>query len=252
MKGEIVTMAEADGVVRATSGGHTWHIPIRNPGLFAWAMNFHRRQLRFERDDLLSPGDIVIDVGSCTGEYTTFAAERVAPTGTVYAFEPDPLYHRCLCKNVEHQGYTDTVTIERLAVSDQPADSITLYSIPNSMGGGSIEADYGRDFPENFAFQVRATTLDMYFADRMPSRIAMLEVTVNGHEPEVFGGAANVLARTDQVICQSVRSDACEAVLVDHGFVLSKLIDLNPLGSKTTCGKILLMQRPGADDGGTA
>ena len=240
-----VHFSDCDGVVRAEWKGRVWHLPTRNPSLFAWALNFHSREIRFESKNLLSPGDVVIDVGSCTGEYTTYAAEKVGPSGSVYAFEPDPLYRRCLRKNLAHYGFDGFTEVAGVAVSNVAAPALTLFSIPNSMGGGSLEDWYGRDFPAHLPFSVPVTTLDAYFAGRMPERVAMLEVTVNGHEPEVFFGAEQLVERTENVILQSSRDAECEAWLTERGFTRQGLIDLNPLGSKQTYGRILWLKRTG-------
>lgn len=44
----------------------------------------------------LKPGDVVIDVGANEGVYARQFAEKVAPTGTVIALEPDPRCHELL------------------------------------------------------------------------------------------------------------------------------------------------------------
>lgn len=46
------------------------------------------------------PGDCVFDIGAYVGVTTYFFSQMVAPSGTVYAFEPDPESFRCLRENI--------------------------------------------------------------------------------------------------------------------------------------------------------
>ena len=41
-------------------------------------------------EQLVNPGDVVFDVGVHAGYYTRLAARLVGPTGSIYAFEPEP------------------------------------------------------------------------------------------------------------------------------------------------------------------
>lgn len=237
-----VTITAAGPVFRASGLGYTWHIPAPLTGLFQWARGFHARNVRFESDALLQPGDVVIDVGSCTGEYTLYAAREVGPTGRVHAFEPDPQYRACLERNLEWHG-AGNVQVHPVAVSDEAADALELYAVPESMGGGSLDRAYADTQPRIRRWTVPVVTLDGVFGDDLPDEVAMLEVTVNGVEPAVFRGASRLLARTRRVIFQSAEWAECLEVLQAHGFSMRKMIDMAPLRSKETYGRVYLMQR---------
>ncbi len=70
--------------------------------------------------NLIKPGQTVIDVGANIGYYNTLQfAKLVGPTvSRVYAFEPDPDNFALLRKNVAQNGYANVVCIQK-AVSDQ-------------------------------------------------------------------------------------------------------------------------------------
>ncbi len=53
---------------------------------------------------IIKPGDIVLDIGANIGYYTLIFARCVGPTGHVYAFEPDPGSFALLQKNVQING----------------------------------------------------------------------------------------------------------------------------------------------------
>src|SRR5207244_1654449 len=60
----------------------------------------------------LSPGDVVADVGAHIGLYTIALAKRLAPNGSVIAFEPDEQNYNALAQHVrlnEVQAVVETV-----------------------------------------------------------------------------------------------------------------------------------------------
>lgn len=90
---------EKDGAVfKATAhNGKEWFIPTNSEDVALWAFKFmelHERYL-----DAIREGDIVVEVGACTGEYTIPAAQRVGELGRVFAFEADPFGCECTRKN---------------------------------------------------------------------------------------------------------------------------------------------------------
>ena len=63
-----------------------------------------------------APGEIVFDVGANCGVSAYHLSRRVGPTGRVYAFEPDPLTHDLLLKNLAAHGLDNVVPL-RLALA---------------------------------------------------------------------------------------------------------------------------------------
>lgn len=84
--------------------GFEWCVPSNDPSLVSWARLFISKRLRFEDENLLRPCDLVVNVGACTGEYTSPAASSVAEQGEVIALEPDPDHFACLSANMELRG----------------------------------------------------------------------------------------------------------------------------------------------------
>ena len=56
---------------------------------------------------ILSPGDVVVDVGANIGTHAIFFAKKVTESGVVVAFEPQRLVFQTLCGNVALNGLTN-------------------------------------------------------------------------------------------------------------------------------------------------
>ncbi len=58
-----------------------------------------------------SLGEVVFDGGANCGVSTYYLSHCVGPTGRVYAFEPDPLTHELLLKNIAEHGLCNVVPL---------------------------------------------------------------------------------------------------------------------------------------------
>ena len=129
--------------------------------------------------DLVSSGDIVLDVGANIGELGIWAKARGAD---YIAFEPDPTAFRALQNNVVSDklydsALSDTNGISEFHLSTADADS-SLFK-PNK---------------SDESIMVRTMTLDK-FCDKLgaPRSIRLLKVEAEGCEPEVLMGAHETL-----------------------------------------------------------
>ena len=59
----------------------------------------------------LKKGDVVLDVGAFTGDYTVFAAKRVGKSGKVIALEPDVKNRKILIRNLKHEKLFNVVVL---------------------------------------------------------------------------------------------------------------------------------------------
>ncbi|MBX4196783.1 FkbM family methyltransferase [Candidatus Pacearchaeota archaeon] len=67
----------------------------------------------YELNYHIKPGDIVVDAGAFTGDYTVFAAKRAGPHGKVLAFEPDAKNRKILAHNLNHEGLRNVIIIPK-------------------------------------------------------------------------------------------------------------------------------------------
>lgn len=61
----------------------------------------------------LQEGDIVVDAGAFTGDYTIYAARKVGKKGRVIAFEPDPENGMILKRNIEHEKIDNVIIVPK-------------------------------------------------------------------------------------------------------------------------------------------
>jgi FkbM family methyltransferase len=78
-------------------------------------------------------GDIVFDIGAHCGISTYRLAKLVGPSGRVIAFEPDPVNHSILVRNI-HRHKLENVTCVKTAISDSRGTA--LFNCEGAIGSG--------------------------------------------------------------------------------------------------------------------
>lgn len=142
---------------------------------------------------VLRPGDRFVDVGANVGLISLLAAWVVSPSGTVDAFEPNPVCCQRLRSNVaanaiEHiRLHPCALGSEEgtLALSMQPGDSCmsTLCEVPFAQRG---------DFSQKISVPVRVGD-GILLQD--PSPIRAIKIDVEGFECEVLAGLRRTIER---------------------------------------------------------
>lgn len=196
---------EKDGAVfKATAHNkRTWFIPENSKNFAMWAFRFMETNERFL--DVLTEGDVLAEVGACTGEYTIPAAQKIGTQGKVFAFEADPLGCECIKKNAQLHNLSNIEVINE-AVSDTSGQKVSLSICENLSGGLLVK---------NGSASVVTTTLDECL---IGVNVDVLKLTVNGHEPEVLAGAQKMLNPVRAVIFQSARHEELIPALTEQGF----------------------------------
>lgn len=156
-------------------------------------------------DQILTAGQIVIDVGANIGVQTLFFAKKVGPEGCVLAFEPQRLVFHALCGNMAINSITN-VHCWNAAVGD----AVGEIFVPRVDQESPIDLT---------SLEVRAQA-----GDRVPvialdglnlPRCDMLRISAPGMESAVLNGAASLLTRLKPILYISCLLDPpAEAELI--------------------------------------
>ncbi|MGQ3014631.1 MAG: FkbM family methyltransferase [Flavobacteriales bacterium] len=162
---------------------------------------------------LVKPGDTVVDIGANIGFYTRFLAQKVGPTGKVYAFEPDALNFKRLLQNTA--GLTQVQAVQA-AVSHENG-VLKIYR------SKMLNVDH-RTYPVDGAESVEeipAITLDSY----LPSGLkpSFIKIDIQGYEYFAFQGMRDLIARSPQLF---IISEFWPHALTRSGASADKMLQL--------------------------
>lgn len=141
----------------------------------------------------LQPGMTFIDVGANEGIYSIFAARRVGPSGTVWAFEPSRRELERLRRNAEYNRLDARIFAAGLSDSERVADLFIaeeLHAWLNTLGKIPYEG-VGIARTEH----VQLVRLDDVVSENFLSHIDFIKVDVEGAELHALRGAVRTLRR---------------------------------------------------------
>jgi FkbM family methyltransferase len=168
-------------VIKKTLAGHTFDVAINNLFAKGWVEDRERwPELEWIQENLLEPGDFVVDCGANMGFTTIFFAHFVGQKGKVLAFEPLLSNARDIRENVALNGLTNVEVREQAAGNSN--STTTMADTPN----GILTTDSAWKL-----VKVPIVRLDDAIADGTPT---LLKIDVEGHELEVLRGATRILA----------------------------------------------------------
>lgn len=146
---------------------------------------------------LISPNDVVIEVGANVGYYTVAMGVMVGSGGRVHSFEANPRLAGMVDRSVYINGLKDRVTVHAKAVLDA-AGSIRFERSRKRSGWGHVTQWTQQAFDDSEVLEVEATTLDSLAL----ARVNLIRLDAEGSEAFILRGAAAVLAANpDIVIC---------------------------------------------------
>ena len=143
---------------------------------------------------LVSPGMNVVEIGANVGLFTLLMCHRAGPSGSVYAFECDPVLAQIARDNLELNGFSRIGTIDEHAVSKE-IGMLEFRATTRHRGGGTLVAGL-QQIPElteseRETIPVQATTLDAFLAtyDR---KIDFLKIDAEGAETDIMAGGRRI------------------------------------------------------------
>jgi FkbM family methyltransferase len=145
---------------------------------------------------LVRSGMTVLDVGANLGAHTLAFARMVGPTGSVHAFEPQPVIFQNLCASIASNGLMNVRAWPYGAGSTQESAWVPAldYGQENNFGGLGLAMTHNhvRDV------QVRIVRLDDLLAT-LPA-LHFIKIDVEGWELSVLEGSDTLLARHTPIL----------------------------------------------------
>lgn len=157
---------------------------VRHCGLSWWKITEPTQTQVAEQ--VVRPGDTVVDIGANIGYYTLKLSERVGENGRVFAFEPEPKNFRLLECNVARRR-CGNVTLVQKAVAPS-SGTMQLFLSPFNPGDHRIyDSGDGRQCVE-----IATVRLDEYFQNVL-GPIDFVKIDVQGAEGGVIESLGNLL-----------------------------------------------------------
>jgi FkbM family methyltransferase len=142
--------------------------------------------------EVVKEGDVVVDLGANIGYFTLLAARLVGSEGKVYSFEPEPLNHGLLLKNIELNRYDNVVAMQK-AVSDT-SGQVKFFLDRKDTGAHSIyQSDDSREHIE-----IESVTLDEFFQDKN-YRVNVIKMDIEGAELAALAGMQRIIQENEDL-----------------------------------------------------
>ncbi len=145
---------------------------LRENGNYEW-------QVRRVFEDIVKPGDVIVDAGAHIGWHTLLLSRLVGEEGKVFAFEPDPENFAVLEKNAE-VNEIDNITLENKAISNANGSVLLHLSEENTGDHRIYSSESHRE-----SIIVETVRLDDYFG---PKEIDLVKMDIQGAEVEALFG----------------------------------------------------------------
>lgn len=137
----------------------------------------------YEVAQFIKQGDVVIDAGACLGDHTVVYLKSVGPTGTVHAFEPNPIAFECLAYNCPTAILHKEALGEKFWRGDISMGQTEEQPPHNNLGAACVVPVPGGI--------VRVVPLDSL---KLP-RVNFMKLDVEGMEFEAIKGAKDTILR---------------------------------------------------------
>lgn len=145
---------------------------------------------------LISPGDVVIDVGANIGVYTLISALRVGKQGQVISFEPDSRSHQMLTSNVEQNNVDGPLHLSHYCLGDHNG-TISFFEAAEPCLSGIKNSARSNNMNER---KIPIRTLDTVLSKMNAPKVSLIKIDVEGAEHKVIAGAMGTLEKSDAIL----------------------------------------------------
>jgi FkbM family methyltransferase len=172
---------------------------VWDPGDMGTAPNVLVNRGRYEPTEgayLLEAGSgahVIFDVGANIGYYSLHWALRMAPGGTIHAFEPVPSTFAWFVRNIALNGLDAVIRPNAIGLGDAPG-VVSLF-LPEFLGSGAASIKDLHPDEGTRRVEVKLDTLDNYFSASGLDRLDLIKVDVEGAELLVLRGGRETIAK---------------------------------------------------------
>jgi methyltransferase, FkbM family len=170
-------------------------------------------------EQMISDGDVCLDVGANFGWYTTIMSLRSGQTGEVHSFEPMPKTFRELQRNREVAAHPDRIQINNFALGDKE-DTVQINMFDDLPSGHASLSAKGESRVSSF--DCRLTPLDSYLIENGVGDVSFVKVDIEGAEMMFLKGAERLFK---QAVPPVFLMEMALAQTKNFGYIPNDLID---------------------------
>ena len=182
--------------------------------------------------ECVTTGDIVVDVGSNFGYYTTLGSLLVGRTGRVFAFEPSPVACQVL-DDMIRDSHIENVVLTKAAVGKANGSVDLFLPTTSHLHSPSIL----KSDPTFMPHKIAVVALDAFEPLSDVDYIKLMKIDVEGYEPDVLDGMEKILRakKVKNIFCEFnswwlARNSTTSKILLerffDFGYVVNKRTEL--------------------------
>lgn len=171
--------------------------------------------------ELVSVGDVCIDVGANVGSYTFLLASKVGSKGRVVAFEPQPDLYKMLLDSIDLNQFRDFVFADSRAIYSNSGANLRFYISENANNSGTSSlVNHGVFLSKDNFIQVKTVTLDDYFKEIKLEKCHLLKIDVERAELQVLKGTFALLKQQciDYILLEQLADSESQKLLYSVGY----------------------------------
>lgn len=153
---------------------------------------------------LSEKAEVIFDIGSNTGIYSLVSKTK-NPVSEVHAFEPFRAIYNKLVNNVAINGFE--VITNCMAISNYTGNAVIYTEDENFAYSVTVNENLWVKDKEPFKIDIDTITLKDYIEKNKISKIDLMKIDVETHEPEVMQGFADYFLRFKPVMLIEILSE---------------------------------------------
>lgn len=221
-----------EGTVMVTVEGHKMFVDTHDSGVAFRLLSLRTFEPKLTEvfKQMVTPGDVVVDIGANIGYFTLLASDLVGEQGKVYAFEPAPENFALLNKSLVANGAVNVHAVQKALSSSGGSGRLLLGE--ENWGSHRIV----QTVTDGQSVEVEMISMDEFF-DNGNQKVDAIKIDAEGSEIRILRGASRVLKNNPDLVLFSELNpkllgtdghspNEYVRLLVDQGFVTYAVDDI--------------------------